>query len=345
MIRARRSRVARLGASLGLLLHALVPSAAALAGPERAPEAIEIRQGELDDDERLSPADIDAIAHVLQSNQAYLGAPPFDFCRRLPKAERDGCLADVEAVRQSGIAGAVEVTEVSDLAEGGNDWPNAEAVSDFRRVRVSVPLSKGNRRTEHEANLVTFRSKRGDADERCVFPLEHWSWSEMDRPERFSHAPRGLCGDRTLTVGDYLLEQAPKATPVVLRFLSEPEAHAWNAHDPERIKWDSPYTAGHPYAKYFLLDSLRWWRGGGGKRARNAGYAYAVRFESLPLSRIHALEKKGDVFLDIFEDGAQIELTNVTKAGLEALLAEKPAVLIDASDPDASAPDFQPLTD
>lgn len=330
--------------------HIAVVAVAVLIGAScqtiSAPASIEIRQDDLDEDERVSPNTLLQVARVLRLNQAYLGAAPFDFCRRTSHEERDTCLGEVEAVQGSGIAGAVRLEEVSDLDDGGKEWPNARAVSDFQRLRLSVPLAKGARTTEHEANVITFQTKRGATSESCVFPLEHWSWSEMDRPERFAHAPIGVCGDREMTVSAYLLEHAPDAEPQILRFLSEPEARAWQSRDPERIKWDSPYTAGHPYAKYFLLDSLRWWRGGRGTNSGpNDGYAWAVRIESLPLSRIRDLEKNGDMFLDIFEDGAQIELTNVTKAGLLALLAEKPAVLVDTSDPDDRAPRFEPLGD
>ncbi len=47
-------------------------------------------------------------------------------------------------------------------------------------------------------------------------------------------------------------------------------------------------------------------------------------------------------FLDIFEDGAQIEFTNLTKAGLEALLAEDPVVLVDVSEHGDAAARFVP---
>lgn len=311
-----------------------------------APAPIEIRQDDLDDEERISRATAALVARVLRLNQAYLGAAPFDFCRRMSQEERASCIKEVESTTTSEIAGVVDLEEVSDLDEGGKEWPNAQAVSGFRRLRLSVPLAKGVRTTQHEANVVTFQTRSGATTEACVFPFEHWSWSEMDRPERFSHAPIGICGDREMTVGAYLLEHAPDAEPQVLRFLAEPEARAWQSRDPERIKWDSPYTSGHPYAKYFLLDSLRWWRGGGGTQAgRNDGYAWAVRIERLPLSRIREWEKNGHMFLDIFEDGAQIELTNVTRAGLTALLAEKPAVLVDTSSPGDPTPRFELLGD
>ncbi|MDG2306236.1 MAG: hypothetical protein P8R42_16610 [Candidatus Binatia bacterium] len=308
--------------------------------PTAAP--LEVRQDDLDDDERVAPEIAATVGRVLQRNSAYLGAPPIHFCRRMSVEERKACIPEVEATRESTIDGPVDIEENTELDEGGRDWPNTETVSEFRRLRLSVPLAKGERRTRHEANIVSFRSQKNGGEELCIFPLEHWSWSEMDRPERFRQAPIGICGDRELTVTEYLVEQEPDAAPVVLRFLSEPEAQAWKAHDPERIKWESPYTSGHPYAKYFLLDSLRWWRGGSAP-SPNEGYAWAVRFKSLPLRRILELEKNGDVFLDVFEDGAQIELTNVTRGGLLALLAEKPAVLIDASSPEATEPRFEPF--
>ncbi len=304
----------------------------------------EIRQDQLDADERVPQAVATKITRVLHRNRAYLGASPIEFCRKMSTQERATCISEIEDASGSQIAGVIEIEESSRLQEGGRDWPNAGSVSEFRRLRLSVPLAIGARTARHEANMVSFRSARGEAHELCVFPLEHWSWSAMERPERFSHAPVGICGDREQTVTEYLLEQEPDAAPVVLRFLSEPEARAWQARDPERIKWDSPYTAGHPYAKYFLLDSLRWWRGGR-PPARREGYAWAVRIPRLPLSRIRELEKSGDVFLDIFEDGAQIELTNVTKEGLVALLAEKPDVLVDHSGSEDTAPRFKLLGD
>jgi hypothetical protein len=174
-----------------------------------------------------------------------------------------------------------------------------------------------------------------------VFPLEHWSWSGLERPERFAQAPVGECDGRALTVTEYLLERVPDAKPVALRFLAEPEARAWQSRDPERIKWDGGYTTGHPYAKYFLLDSTRWWRGGT-PGARRDAYAWALRITPLPLPLVRDLEKRGDAFLDVFEDAAQIELTSVTKQGLQALLARHPEVLIDLSAPGDAGPRFSP---
>lgn len=320
--------------------------ACATADPPKTLPPLEIKQDDLDDDERLAPDVIAEIGRVVRLNQAYLGAPEFDFCRRLSKEERASCMERVGAISRSEIAGPVSIEQVSELSEGGKEWPNAKDVSGFRRVRLSIPLAKQDRTAEHGADVVVFDSRRGDETERCVFPLEHWAWSEMDRRERFSQAPIGRCNGIEQTVTEYLVARAPDAAPVVLRFLSNPEAKAWRSRDPEKIKWDSPYTSGHPYAKYFLLDSLRWWRGGGGAKApKNDGYAWAVRIDQLPLTRILELEKSGDVFLDVFEDGAQIELTNLTKKGLEAILAEKPAVLVDVSGPDDTAPRFEPFDD
>lgn len=336
-------RPASLHRSLVALLSLALP-VFATAETAQPTAAIEIRQDELARDERLPPDVLAEIARVLRRNQALLGAAAFDFCRKVSKEERSRCMDRMDALPRSQIAGPVSVEYVSELSDGGKEWPNADDVSDFRRVRLSVPLAKADRTTEHEADVVLFRSKRGDNEERCIFPLEHWSWSEMDRPERFSKPPSGTCNGRESTVTEYLVERAPEAAPMALRFLSLPEARAWLSGDPEKIKWDSPYTADHPYAKYFMLDSLRWWRGGSGSKApKNEGYAWAVRIDRLPLTRVLRLEKTGDVFLDIFEDGAQIELTNLTKRGLEALLAEKPAVLIDTSGPGDTAPRFEPF--
>ncbi len=328
--------------SLGVAAVLVVGTAAGLLAKTSAPPAIEIRQDELDPEDRLAPRVLERIGRVLRSNESLFGAPPIDFCRKLRGEDRDRCADAVSSVGRAEIAGVVEVEENARLKHGGREWPNSEAVSNFLRIRLAVPIRKEGHSTEHEASVVVFRSRAGDRADTCVFPLEHWSWSAMDRPERFAQPPVGICGDRMLTVAEYLVEQAPESAPVVLRFLSEPEARAWQARDPERIKWDSPYTSGHPYAKYFLLDSLRWWRGGA-PPARREGYAWAVRFERLPLAKIRALEESGDVFLDVFEDAEQIELTNVTREGLVALLAERPSVLIDTSGPNDTEPRFAPL--
>lgn len=327
---------------MGLAVVLVFGTATSLLANADAPRTIEIRQDELDPEDRLAPRVLERIGRVLLANESLLGAPPIDFCRKLRGEDRKRCVEAVSSIARSEIDGVVAVEENARLKNGGREWPNSQAVSNFLRLRLSVPLRKQGHSTEHEASVVVFRSRRGDRADTCVFPLEHWSWSAMDRPERFAQPPVGVCGDRTLTVAQYLVEQAPDAAPVVLRFLSEPEARAWQAGDPERIKWDSPYTSGHPYAKYFLLDSLRWWRGGA-PPARRKGYAWAVRFEHLPLAKIRALEESGDVFLDVFEDAEQIELTNVTRAGLVALLAERPEVLIDTSGPNDTAPRFAPL--
>ena len=303
---------------------------------------VTMTQEDLDEDERLPAPLLEVVAEVLKENRPLLGAPAIEFCRRMSNNQRIFCLGDMKSRKHVGIPGPVEVIENSELTEGGKDWPNAEDVSDFRRIRLRVPLSKGKRVTRHEANVVIFTSKKGDGEETCVFPLEQWTWSEMDRPERFRQAPVGFCDGKKSTVGAYLAERRPEATPEVLRFLSKPEAEAWVSGDPEKIKWDSPYTTGHPYAKFFLLDSTRWWRGGNAGPRRD-GYAWAVRFPALSLKKMVELEASGDLFLDIFEEGAQIELTNVTKDGLVALLAENPEVLVDTSEPDATEPRFEPF--
>lgn len=330
----------RRGFRVPLCLALLAACAPAPSASTATPPPVEIVQVDLDEDERISEVEAAVVARVLATNESFFGAHPVEFCRRLPAEERKACRTEVESVALSEIDGAAAIEENSELDEGGREWPNAASVSNFRRLRLSVPLRKGERKATHEAMVVLFDSARGATTERCAFPLEHWSWSAMDRPERFSRVPVGVCSDRELSVTEYLLEQAPDAAPVVLRFLSEPEARAWAAGDPERIKWDSPYTAGHPYAKYFLLDSQRWWRGGS-PPARREGYAWAIRIDALPLRQIRALEERGMMFLDIFEEAAQIELTNVTREGLVAILAEKPEVLVDASGPDDTAPRFE----
>lgn len=328
--------------TVGLAAVLVLGTATGLPAKAGAPPRIEIRQGELDPEDHLAPRVLERIGRVLRANESLFGAPPIDFCRKLRGKERSRCVDDVSRVARSEIAGVVDVQENARLKDGGREWPNSEAVSNFLRIRLAVPIRKLGHSTEHEASVVVFRSRAGDRADTCIFPLEHWSWSAMDRPERFSQPPVGVCGDRSLTVAQYLMEQTPDAAPVVLRFLSEPEARAWHVGDPERIKWDSPYTAGHPYAKYFLLDSLRWWRGGA-PPARREGYAWAVRFDRLPLAKIRALEESGHMFLDVFEDAEQIELTNVTKEGLVALLAEEPVVLIDTSEPNDTGPRFVPF--
>jgi len=331
-------------ACAGVLLLALPTACARSSEPPSAAAApIEIRQDQLDEDERIPVAVATTVARVLRANREFLGADPIDFCGRMVPAQRTACLAEATRIPTAEIDGPALLEENAELREGGREWPGATAaVSAFRRLRLAVPLRKGSRTTTHEATLVVFDSRSGATTERCVFPLEHWSWSELHRPERFAHAPVGVCNDRALTVTEYLLERAPDAAPTALRFLSETEARAWRSDDPEQIKWESPYTAGHPYAKYFLLDSERWWRGGT-RAARRDRYAWAVRIRRLPLRRLRELEQRGALFLDIFEDAAQIELTSVTEEGLRALLDEEPEILVDVSGAGATAPRFEPF--
>ena len=68
-----------------------------------------------------------------------------------------------------------------------------------------------------------------------------------------------------------------------------------------------------------------------------------ARVSGLPLERVLALERNGDAYLDIFEDGSEIELTTVTRLGLEALLAMQPEVLADRSAPGEAAPRLEPI--
>ncbi|MBM4268926.1 MAG: hypothetical protein FJ144_20305 [Deltaproteobacteria bacterium] len=340
MIRLRRVLAALLGvllaASVGVLLAASVGPAA----------AAQLRQDALPRDLRLSPDEAARVARVVERNRAFLGARPLEFCKDAPAAERTSCLEEVERIAESKIDGPLEVTENGEATRVGEEWPGAGEdyrVEGGRRVRVSVPIRKGERAAVAEASVLVFTSRRGEASEACFFPLEHWTWADLDRPERFAHAPVGVCGkDRELTLADYLVEQSPDAAPWAIRFLSEPEARAWQSGDPEKIKHTSPYTAGHPYAKYFLLGSLRWWRGGK-PPARRPEYGWVVRIDELPLRRVRELEKQGELFLDVFEDGAQVELTNVTREGLVSLLAEKPVVYTDRSGPGDRAPELVPL--
>lgn len=331
---------------LGALCLAGAPCGTALAqSPTPGPSnPIAVHQDDLDEDRKLPRRIVERAARVLARNQALLGAHPTEFCGRRPAAQRSQCRAEVDAIGAAEIGNAPSIFENSPLDQGGTQWPNRANVSQFRRLRLSVPLRKGDHTTSREISMVWFRSEQGDETEDCLFPLEHWSWSEMDRPERFAQAPVGICANRELTVTQHLVEQAPEAELFAMRFLSEPEARAWAAGDPERIKWESAYTAGHPYAKYFLLNSLRWWRGGTPSNL-SSGYGWAIRIEDLDLKRIRELEEDGELFLNIFEDGAQIELTNRTRAGLVALLKEKHQVFVDASELSATEPRLEPLED
>ena len=120
-------------ATVVLGLTALLLASVALGRAETgSPARIKFDQGELDEDEKISPAVEAKVARVLRRNLRLLGAHPIDFCRRMPPDERKGCLATVEQIEAVEIGDIVKVRENSDLSDGGREWPNAAAVSGFR---------------------------------------------------------------------------------------------------------------------------------------------------------------------------------------------------------------------
>jgi hypothetical protein len=267
---------------------------------------------------------------------------------RIPaRDERKACVARVAALAHPVPGAPIEVVDVRDLPDAGKEWPGAAAkrASHFQQIDVELPLGKADRSVDKALSLIRFRSKLSSGgEETCLFPMNHWYWSNVDLPDRFAQAPRGICGERTLSLTQYLLEQPPPASDLwAIRFLSRSEAEAWLSKDPERIKHVGAWNQGHEYAKFFLLGSLRWWRGGRHVDEPNPDYAHAVRLSELPLERVLALERNGDAYLDIFEDGSEIELTIVTRRGLEALLAMQPEVLADRSAAGETAPRLEPM--
>jgi hypothetical protein len=307
--------------------------------------SVGVRVPEEDVARLLPDACRDAIPAVVESNAVLLDAPDAQFCVGIGDASaREECRRSVGAVAHASPVGDVSVFAVREAPAAGRDWPGRDRVSKFLLVEARIPIEKAGRRETRDVSFLCFDSRTPNGGtERCVFPASHWFWSALSLPDRFAAPPRGVCGGtRVLSLTEYLREQPPRASELwAIRFLSEAEARAWTTGDPERIKWRGSYNQDHEYAKFFLVNSLAWWRGTRPQEPR-PDYAFAVRLSGLPLDRVLALERNGDAFLNIFEEGESIELTLVDRAALVEALALRPEVLEDVSAAGANGPELRP---
>lgn len=315
-----------------------------LGAPGRA-ASVGVRVSE-EDVARLLPDECRAaIPAVVESNSALLDAPDAQFCVGIDDAgAREQCRESVAGIAHATPVGEVDVFAVGEAPAAGRDWPGRDRVSGFLRIEVRIPIEKAGRKGKRDVTLLCFESRTPEGgEERCLFPASHWFWSALSLPDRFAAAPRGVCGGkRVVSFTEYLREQPPPASQLwAIRFLSQAEADAWSTGDPERIKWRGSYNQDHEYAKFFLVNSLAWWRGTRPQDPR-PDYAFAVRLPALSLDRILELERNGDGFLNIFEEGESIELTLIDRAALVDALAQRPEVLQDISRAGATGPELRP---
>jgi hypothetical protein len=286
-----------------------------------------------------------AIPAVVESNVALLDAPDAQFCVGIRDTNaREECRKKVAAIPHATPAGAIDVFAVGEASAAGRDWPGRDRVSNFRRIEGRLPIEKAGLRADRDLTFLCFDSRTPDGGaERCVFPASHWFWSAMSLPDRFAAPPRGVCGGtRVVSFTEYLRERPPPADSLwAIRFLSRAEADAWSSGKPERIKRRGSYNPDHEYAKFFLVNSLAWWRGTL-PQAPRPDYAFAVRLPALSLDRILELERSGDAFLNIFEEGESIELTLIDRAAVAFALAQRPEILEDVSGAGATGPELRP---
>ncbi len=279
----------------------------------------------------------------LSLNTALLGDAPGLFCAGTTGETRVACMHKVET-SPTRIAGDPEIVQRTALPEGGKEWPNREQISAAERIEVTLTMERGGRLLPKRVALIRFSHRTpGGEDETCVFPLAHWQWSSESSPQRFAAAPRGVCGARTLDLATLLeadLGAAGGRSPSAIRFLSCAEAAAWQARDAGRLARAGTWNPEHPWAKFFFVDSLSFWRGEG--QAARPDYACAVRIPALSLGRLSELSTTGDAWLSIYDDGRRIELTTVTRAGLEVLLTAPLEILEDTAPPTAHGPRLRP---
>ena len=288
-----------------------------------------------DSSDQLSPLERARIGKVIQINQSLLGAEEREYC---PQSELP-CLESVTAEAAPNTIEALRVESIWPEQQAGSEWPTRIRPTNSRRVQVRADWRKGQGAASRSLALLLFSLPRAKSKTDCVFPLEHWEWSGMARPERFAMAPRGICGDREISVTDLFPSLEPRQPVWAIRFLSLEEGRKWISGSVEALRRPGTWNAGHGYAKFFFLHSMRWWRGGGTKPSPR--YAAAVRLIELPLDDLQRLSANNDAFLNFYEDGAQIELTVVSREGLAQVLQWPMELLIDTSEPDARGPKLQ----
>lgn len=286
---------------------------------------------------------------VVSANAALLGARDIEFC----KVDDAACLAAVRAAPRTHIETPPMIVSAEAAPTAGREWPPGVAPLRAQRVVAEVHFSRAGHRARREVPLLAFALATDKGELACVFPMEHWEWSDMHLPDRFAMAPLGICGQRQLSVAglwaqdredtknteDTKGQPGPDAAPWAIRFLSETEAELWESGDLDALHNDSGWNPAHPFAKYFFLESLRWWRAGGTEP--RAAQAAAIRLPRVPIGELRELSRKGDAFLDIYDDGEQIELTIVTRAGLQRALAWPWESLRDRAAAGATAPEFE----
>lgn len=284
----------------------------------------------------LTAAEEARVRAVVGANAALLGARDVEFCG----VNDASCRAEMDAATTTRIDSPPLVLEVEAAPRAGREWPGQTRLSDARRIIAEVNFSRAGRTARREVPLLSFQLGDGKRRSACVFPLEHWEWSGMRLPQRFAMAPMGICGERLLSVADLLAEsRAPGSAPWAIRFLSEAEAQRWEAGDVEALRHDTGWNPAHPFAKYFFLESMRWWRAGGTQPTPD--HAAAIRLPRVPLEEVRRLSRSGDAFLDFYDDGEQVELTIVTRTGLQHALRWPWESLRDRSPLEASAPRFE----
>jgi hypothetical protein len=286
----------------------------------------------------LTQAEQKRLARVILRNQPLLGARPSELC-----APDDTACNQAVNETPARVTGPVEILAIRVARNAGLEWPGNARLKNARRVEVRVVFARGPARAHREIPLLVFTLVTDDKEAACIFPVEHWEWSDMTLPQRFAMAPIGICDEQEISVTELLQRiLAPEATPWAIRFLSREESRAWSSNDPSALRRESLWNPGYPYAKYFFLESMRWWRGGDG-RASDA-HAAALRLPALPLADVQKLSSRGDAFLDLYEDGAQIEFTIVSRAGLIEVLSWPREALTDTSPADATVPRLVPTT-
>ena len=286
--------------------------------------------------EPLSPGLRPAIESLIKKNLFLLGARPEEFCG----IDRANCSALYAEPGPTRVRSA-SLLSVRRSPVLGREWPVLPRPSDASILRIRVAFDRGGGLATREIEIASFSLDRGGERVKCLFPVAHWDWSGLLLGERFASAPLGVCGSQTLTVAGFLVAfRGDHAPPWAIRFLSREEAEAWASGSVDALRWPGKWQPSRPFAKYFFLDSLRWWRGGGSEP--DARYAYAVRFPKLPLEDLVGLSRAGDAFLDLYEDGEQVELTIVTRHGLATALSWPHELLVDTSGPDDRVPALGP---
>ena len=282
------------------------------------------------------------VEQVIRINQTLLGAEQREYC---PKGA-GLCLKSVAADPGRTLISPQRVESIWPAENAGTEWPTRLRPKNPRRLQVRVHWLKGEGTASRSVPLLIFTAPTPGTDPQkasgtpCVFPIEHWEWSGMARPERFAMAPRGICGEKELSVTDLIARLEPEQPIWAIRFLSLEEGRKWLSDSLEELRQPGTWTAHHGYAKFFFLQSMRWWRGGG--TGPSARYAAAVRINALPLADLQGLSASKDVFLDLYEDGAQVELTVVSRKGLGEVLGWPMELLLDTSEPEARRPDLRP---